>query len=352
MCLIGPSQTTTTTKSRTNKEYKSDLKDTLHDDELNNVKERRARKDIRESNSAQLLDLSYKVNTDEAPEISQETVKGEEKVVESTNVTMSSQLTTTSKKVDEAIILSNWSMLIVPNNPSVTRIDKNITEYWIILIGRRSDMSDMWHSSLISNRLSKREVTTGSGRVYRLEGPIDESALAQVGFRPHILEAFREGFPENWRKLLLQELTSIKTQANDEYQLEDEKSTIQKGGNDDEDDITAPTTAAAVKDQSKPRYSELSKKEVAIITNTPKSKTDDDYSGSSRNRRKSEPVSRWRDAIPYLPTDLPIVGQTRSGRKVIKPLPYWENKYLRADSSSPTSNAALKRSWGDRLEIT
>lgn len=111
------------------------------------------------------------------------------------------------------ISLSRWSLVVVPNNPGITRLDRSVTEDWIVLVGRRPDMAEMWHSSLITGRISEREITTGSGRIYSLEGPADELALIEAGFSFETVEAFKLGFPESWQLVLIQEFGNAKSRV-------------------------------------------------------------------------------------------------------------------------------------------
>lgn len=384
------------------------------------------------------------------------------------------------------IVLSSWSLVVVPNNPNVTKIEKSVTDEWIVLVGKRSDMSEMWHSSLITGRHSQREITTGSGRVYRLDGPADELALIEAGFSFETVEAFKDGFPEVWQSVLIQEFGEAKkeealvaasecresrgsplkfkptggtrqstssaqasNQASDskveasghdqEYidtietpprgqDLEENKDTtdsLEPQKETEKDEVTelvasvtrlsaesllpskrssnkrASVTPAKTKlgevhtpvESKEEEAQTVAKKEASpsIIGRPPRSLKKETAAATSvvsdppvkrtyakhkrplptdlstpqpdsslkakdtpikkRGRRKSEADSLSRMNTSYttvigvddVPEDVNVLGQTRSGRRVVAPLPYWENKYLRSVGvSSPL--LFLKRS--------
>jgi hypothetical protein len=50
---------------------------------------------------------------------------------------------------------------------------------WIAF--RVTSASQVWHSSVIVERLSNRQVKTRTGNIYRLIGPIDEEGTAEQG---------------------------------------------------------------------------------------------------------------------------------------------------------------------------
>ena len=210
------------------------------------------------------------------------------------------------------IELAKWSLVIVANNPKITGFDISETEDWVVLVGQRSDTAQLWHSSMITGRLSNKEITTGSGRVYKLNGDLDGTAMVDAGFTFELIEAFKDGFPENWLEILLQSFSSI-------------------DGDRRKSKITEKLNKP--KEQTR-KSSNVSAKKVSL---SPRPRPSPN---TKRSRRNSDPPSRilWKDEIvstPIVSLDYPILGRTRSGRRVVKPLPYWENKYQYKDLSSP-----------------
>ena len=64
-------------------------------------------------------------------------------------------------------------------------------------------MGMLWHSGPVVKWLSPRELATKSGTVYCLRGPLDQTALAEVGINDaEIAQSFKNGFPENWLELI------------------------------------------------------------------------------------------------------------------------------------------------------
>lgn len=252
----------------------------------------------------------------------------------------------------DEIALSKWSLVVVSNNSSVTKLERSVTEDWIVLVGKRSDMQEMWHSSLITNRLSEREITTGSGRIYRLVGSCDDLAMIEAGFSFDLVEAFREGFPENWQMRLIQEF-SVSTKNDGEHQYAGvegfkRSSLLTKSRTLKTTKDTANSTVE--NDKERQNCLEVPKKErKAVLKRTSlDAEIKDDKVWTSekkraqgvspkRVRRISEPISKWMDTPTLVQSGLEVRGRTRSGRRVITPLPYWENKYVRTFCVSPSS---------------
>lgn len=359
------------------------------------------------------------------------------------------------------ICLSRWSLVVVPNNPGITRLDRSVTEDWIVLVGRRPDMAEMWHSSLITGRISEREITTGSGRVYSLEGPADELALIEAGFSFETVEAFKLGFPESWQLVLVQEFGNAKSRVGGHpetprglaaaaalvapkkrsRQAQDHLNPRSKSAVPSEEPARSLPTASirggepgsrgtAVsaeislaqpvkrgrgrppkaknggpspssvplrrpeadhvgdakendpRTQHQEDASSLAQNPINPVITSPRSyvppggkiiatppgcspriKAGDSPSGDRESRRHgssgkrqkgSEASSRWCD-LPESPlstisgTDISILGRTRSGRRVVAPLPYWENKYVRSiPNASQSPILRLRPSAGAR----
>ena len=123
------------------------------------------------------------------------------------------------------ITLIDWSLGIVPNSPKMTGVSMEEQALWVVLSGRRLESGETWHSSIITERILHNHIKTGSGRsLYVLEGPMNGEEMQSsgtkilrsvdinnpiVGFSPKFVQAFKLGFPENWRELLMAELTML-----------------------------------------------------------------------------------------------------------------------------------------------
>lgn len=372
---------------------------------------------------------------DEPPTVSKEAAKLEAsrlKMISDQNPGKKGATSGRTVSTGSEIFLSNWSLVVVPNNPSVTKLDKTVTEDWVVLVGKRNDMSEMWHSSLITGRLSSREVSTGSGRIYRLEGPADELALIEAGFSFDTVEAFKAGFPESWQLVLIQEFgsslsssttaaattpipttrlpikgtlkqqvlteskskskTDLKIDAKDGHgepsvktesvladSLISEQPVKRKRGRPRKarpelDSTIGPTTTIEDKENSLSEHANQSETRESLVdvatppqplknkikdkikkpTNTPTSpmkkikiQTPQTHSKELRvsnptpilKRRRSAPQSWWKSPLESTPLTTPhvdVLGLTRSGRRVVAPLPYWENKYLHSSIVTPT----------------
>jgi hypothetical protein len=59
--------------------------------------------------------------------------------------------------------------------------------------------------------LDKNAVSTGSGKIYRLLN-FDEAALIGAGFDSILAKKFKNGFPEDWKKILIKSLSVDKRQ--------------------------------------------------------------------------------------------------------------------------------------------
>ncbi|CAO3563008.1 unnamed protein product [Mortierella alpina] len=61
----------------------------------------------------------------------------------------------------------------------------------------------VWHTSFIKDAVDPSTVMTLTGSLYHLRGALDEERMRSNGFPQDIVEAFREGFPDAWRSILL-----------------------------------------------------------------------------------------------------------------------------------------------------
>ena len=254
--------------------------------------------------------------------------------------------------------LANWCFAMVPNNSKFTKVSREETNDWIVLVGKRPDIEDLWHSSIVTERIDATQISTGSGKLYQLTTEADELGMMDHGFSPDFASSFRHGFPEDWKALLLREMRRLadpppKTEDDDG----DEKTKEPKEQDEEEKTETERKTAA---------------EEAALTGEVPKKKT------VSRNRLQSPSKEMEKLSIkggskkntsdspktPSTPSSAAIVRTTRSGRMVVPPQAYWENKYYcsssplgrtRSVESSTSSDTAVggsvKRKWGNQIEI-
>ena len=65
------------------------------------------------------------------------------------------------------------------------------------------DIARTWHSGPIVERLASRELSTRSGTVYFLEGPMDGAGFEKAGVG-ELAGKFQSGFPKDWRDIIHQ----------------------------------------------------------------------------------------------------------------------------------------------------
>lgn len=120
-------------------------------------------------------------------------------------------LTKTIRRIGKPDVpFTEWSFGIAPNAPRVTGIAKEQSSEWIVLVGRRPDTSELWHSSIVTGRISASRIETGSGRVYVLEdSSMDSLRMSEHGFCDVFSAKFAKGFPDNWQALIIKELRRI-----------------------------------------------------------------------------------------------------------------------------------------------
>jgi hypothetical protein len=151
---------------------------------------------------------------------------------------------------------------------------------------------------------------TGSGRLYNLK-TIDSASFAKAEFSKALVDRFAKGFPDKWQEMLLAELGHAKTP------------------------VSPPRTAGKLlkmpASNLRTPKTPTSKKTPARKSSTPK----------SANTKRSPSRLLLSDETPK------ILGSTRSGRKIVTPIPFWDTKALSAFKPSPT--VLVKRRWGNRV---
>ncbi|KAF9952423.1 hypothetical protein BGZ72_006292 [Mortierella alpina] len=75
---------------------------------------------------------------------------------------------------------------------------------WIGVHGNVLEPKAMvWHTSFIKDAVDPNTVMTLTGSLYHLRGSIDEERMRSNGFSQDVVEAFKDGFPADWRDILV-----------------------------------------------------------------------------------------------------------------------------------------------------
>ncbi|XP_032819544.2 uncharacterized protein LOC116947663 isoform X2 [Petromyzon marinus] len=83
----------------------------------------------------------------------------------------------------------------------------------VFVEGIRTDINVMWHSSVIVQRLSARQLKTKSGAIYSLKGPPNFPNREPSVFPSAVYRKFADGFPDDWDKILTRHLAIHKTET-------------------------------------------------------------------------------------------------------------------------------------------
>lgn len=95
-------------------------------------------------------------------------------IVTNSNSTVSSNTPTNNINSPKIITLTDWSLATVPNSAKLTGVPVEVRSLWVVLVGRRADMVEAWHSSIVTERILGNHIKTGSGRsLYILESPMN-----------------------------------------------------------------------------------------------------------------------------------------------------------------------------------
>ncbi|NXB99105.1 M18BP protein, partial [Orthonyx spaldingii] len=91
----------------------------------------------------------------------------------------------------KTICLSSWRIEVQTGNTA------------ICVEGKRKDMKQLlWHSSTITERLSRNRLRSSSGAVYLLQGKMDSAAMRRKGLPYHFIKHFAFGFPRRWKEFV------------------------------------------------------------------------------------------------------------------------------------------------------
>ena len=97
------------------------------------------------------------------------------------------------------VIVKNWRLKFTPA--------KNKYPLNIGIEGNRiENMDKVYYSSTIETRLNHHEVQTGNKTIIQLEGKMDIDSCKSRGFPVKVIEAFRDGFPLQWKQILKEDL--------------------------------------------------------------------------------------------------------------------------------------------------
>ncbi|KAG0208062.1 hypothetical protein BGX28_000882 [Mortierella sp. GBA30] len=99
---------------------------------------------------------------------------------------------------DVAKVFHGWWIQAKPSCGKLPDCDEWIGVHGIV----HSPRTMVWHTSFINRAPEPTVVMTLSGSVYRLQGTIDQERMQSNGFPQDIIEAFKDGFPEDWRDIL------------------------------------------------------------------------------------------------------------------------------------------------------
>lgn len=118
----------------------------------------------------------------------------------------------------DTIQLHNWYIGLQSTSQATTyhKEAEGLNE-WIQVFGIRykgdrkgkskaNDQGEIWHSSLILERVSSKLVKSKSGKVYELKGLFDsETCMNKKKISSNTIQRFQNGFPTDWKDLVLEE---------------------------------------------------------------------------------------------------------------------------------------------------
>jgi len=205
-------------------------------------------------------------------------------------------------------VLDAWYFQRIPNNPKFSKVDRSLCEEWIVLVGLKSDLAELWHSSIVTGIEGPRRIITGSGRIYNLSSSFDHAAMIKAGFSSRLADRFAKGFPPKWKEFLIDELSPSTT-------VGDSPNLTKKAVN-----LKAPSSASSIR------------KRTAATPKTPRTPR------TPRSVRTPSVVARTAE-VPK------VIGETRSGRKIVTPIPFWDSQAA-ATFTKPSPSVRVKRRWG------
>lgn len=255
--------------------------------------------------------------------------------------------------------LDNWYLQRIPNNPKFSQVHRTLTEDWVVLVGIKEDTGELWHSSIVSGREDAKRILTGSGRLYNLK-QADVPSFVGTGFSRKLVDRFAsKGFPEDWQEALLQEighpikpspavpktLVAKTPKSAPKPVVKAPKTTSPKASPKTASPKLSEASLVVVKaKRGRPKKTEAAVVTPAKVIVTPKRP-------ATEQRKRLSPVNtNTEESTPR------VLGSTRSGRKIITPIPFWDSKAAAAAIHSSALKASpstlrLKRKWGNDIQL-
>ncbi|KAG0211836.1 hypothetical protein BGX31_001608 [Mortierella sp. GBA43] len=192
--------------------------------------------------------------------------------------------------------------------------DEKESDYdrWIIVQGYNKGTNNkmqVLHSHYVTDRIDSRLVATRKSQ-YRLDGEIDREQMETNGFSSQVVEAFADGFPENWKELLLNHINPEAEQTTEE--------TVDEAKDTTETNVLLSATSR-LRRKSKGQATEASQHDLA-------------QHGSSKDEDKLEPnkdtpqpspfKNSWRpkhqqpDSVYVIAVEIPNYQKTRTPKQL------------------------------------
>ncbi|CAG8471735.1 18841_t:CDS:1 [Acaulospora morrowiae] len=107
------------------------------------------------------------------------------------------------------ISIFDWHLICLPIQPKPNHLLPPGVDRWIVIEGviKKGRQHFQWHTSLIVDRVSRMLLKTLSGKTYKLEGELMIDSMMNYGFSQKCCEKFRDGFPDDWKEILLCEFS-------------------------------------------------------------------------------------------------------------------------------------------------
>ncbi|GBC00106.1 hypothetical protein RclHR1_03750005 [Rhizophagus clarus] len=212
---------------------------------------------------------------------------------------------------DKCLELIKWHLKIISiKDIPVSEIPEGIipegTDFWMILSGIINGTRDKWHSGAVIARENNRRVQTAKDKSYVLIGKLSAKKMKADGFSEGLIKAFEDGFPENWRELLLADLKSLNDEISFSFKeshvlnLCEESSSCEKHINSEEESTPQKDNSSTCEEQNEI----ISLEENVSPVETP------ELQGSSKRRFKTPDQKQG------------VV--TSSGRLIRAPGNWWE----------------------------
>ncbi|KAK0403516.1 hypothetical protein QR680_016967 [Steinernema hermaphroditum] len=116
---------------------------------------------------------------------------------------------------EDKITIRDWYFRLLVRNfdPTSTPFDG----FAVILGGIRTDTNQEWITGSVVNVVKKRTLCTGDN-TYKLDGPISERSMIDMGFPQDFILRVAEGFPRNYKSVFEKFYASVRNKA-DAYVL-------------------------------------------------------------------------------------------------------------------------------------